>query len=421
MWLPLTIDYIDTVIVPPLDVYWVWHCHMLAPIEYDKDCNRLVGTVIDHRFLTESQYESKLQYTQTIWENKYPDEPFEMDLDKDDFDNPAGSDYRPKSRYNVLAAAARQQEFYYQVSLPHYKDRNFLQAALKRYQKFLFLKKKNPAKFLVPCYDFDIIWHTHQLNPLKYKIDTEEVLGEMLNHDDSVNDRSSGSRLNQADEVTRELWKKTFDEEFSVCGGMYRGESPFRNQLKLHEFTVEQMKDTASKRADVTLAIESVDPTDKTMRVNVYLVHKNRGTTKILKCKYPFKGKNPSKTFEVCTSKHLDVAFQFQEINSCSCITANGLVGEGVFPVASNLETKTQDSYNEKVFTTTDEESTANYVPEAKILAKMENQRKGPTVLNLTPGQFRTTTENILDIWGPIQRPSLSIGVELTCCVANHV
>ena len=59
--------------------------------------------------------------------------------------------------------------------------------------------------FIVPCYDIDLMWHTHQLFPLKYKEDMERILGKIFNHDDSVNDRSEGSRLNNADRLTRQV------------------------------------------------------------------------------------------------------------------------------------------------------------------------------------------------------------------------
>lgn len=59
--------------------------------------------------------------------------------------------------------------------------------------------------FIVPCYDIDLIWHTHQLYPLAYKSDMEKLYGKIFNHDDSVNDRSEGSRLYNADLATREV------------------------------------------------------------------------------------------------------------------------------------------------------------------------------------------------------------------------
>ena len=59
--------------------------------------------------------------------------------------------------------------------------------------------------FIVPCYDMDLMWHTHQLFPVAYKQDTEKMYGKIFNHDDSVNDRSEGSKLNNADKATREV------------------------------------------------------------------------------------------------------------------------------------------------------------------------------------------------------------------------
>ena len=38
----------------------------------------------------------------------------------------------------------------------------------------------NPNTFLVPCYDFDLIWHAHQLFPKAYKNDTKRLLGKFL-------------------------------------------------------------------------------------------------------------------------------------------------------------------------------------------------------------------------------------------------
>ena len=30
-------------LIPPLDVGWIWHVHMLAPVMYHEDCVRLIG------------------------------------------------------------------------------------------------------------------------------------------------------------------------------------------------------------------------------------------------------------------------------------------------------------------------------------------------------------------------------------------
>jgi hypothetical protein len=38
--------------IPPLDVHWVWHVHMLCPISYREDCLAICGAVVDHKLLS---------------------------------------------------------------------------------------------------------------------------------------------------------------------------------------------------------------------------------------------------------------------------------------------------------------------------------------------------------------------------------
>ena len=46
-WLPLLAKYGQgeeaEKLVPPLDVAWIWHVHMLAPVKYHKDCAKITG------------------------------------------------------------------------------------------------------------------------------------------------------------------------------------------------------------------------------------------------------------------------------------------------------------------------------------------------------------------------------------------
>ena len=100
---------------------------------------------------------------------------------------------------------------------------------------YLYLKKQHPETFLVPCYDMDLIWHTHQVNTIDYGRETSEILGFILKHDDSVNDRSEGSKLNNADEVTRKLWRETFQVSFPRPGSMFRGNPPYGKLNALNE------------------------------------------------------------------------------------------------------------------------------------------------------------------------------------------
>ena len=42
--------------------------------------------------------------------------------------------------------------------------------------KFLDLHKSFEREFLVPCYDIDLIWHTHQVNHFKFFGISEEKI-----------------------------------------------------------------------------------------------------------------------------------------------------------------------------------------------------------------------------------------------------
>nr|KAG5687840.1 hypothetical protein BaRGS_016948 [Batillaria attramentaria] len=229
LWLPLAGENNGERLPAPLDIEWAWHCHMLAPVAYQRDCLNVVGVVVDHELLSMKDREHKLKRSRRLWEDKFPKEPFDVDLTLGALGPPTSF---PPSRlsYDIPAASDRQAVFNYQVSLPHFRDSRFLKAAVQRYRKLLYLKQQNPDVFLAPCYDMDIIWHSHQLHPLVYLKDTESILGRTYDHNDAVNDRSEGSKLSKANSITRELWKTTFNENYSLFGAMYRGDPP-TNQL----------------------------------------------------------------------------------------------------------------------------------------------------------------------------------------------
>ena len=215
-------------IAAPLDIAWVWHVHMLSPASYGNDCNEIVSTLVDHKILVGEKRERGLQKAMTLWNELYPTEPFEVDLTAPVSNVPH---FKSRIEYDIAAACSRQRIFYYQVSLPHYGDKKFLTTALERYKQYLLFKQQNPEMFLVPCYDYDLIWHAHQVHPLLYKNDTTEILGKLLNHDDSVNDRQPGSKLTTSDAATRKIWKEA-GQEFGMNGAMFRGEPPLEASIQ---------------------------------------------------------------------------------------------------------------------------------------------------------------------------------------------
>ena len=146
------------------------------------------------------------------------------------------------------------------MSLPHYRNDVFLAESVRRYKQYLSLKKLHPDQFLVPCYDMDIVWHTHQVQPEFYASDTRSWLGHVLPHDDSVNDRTPGSKLCSSQEVTERLWRSTFGEPFSRPGAMYRGQPP---NGKLANLTRDYQKSLLTATVH-TMAFDSItwDPSE---------------------------------------------------------------------------------------------------------------------------------------------------------------
>ena len=53
----------DTNIIPPLDVHWIWHCHMLSPTHYRQDCESLVGCVVDHKLLSSDEIQQRYEHS----------------------------------------------------------------------------------------------------------------------------------------------------------------------------------------------------------------------------------------------------------------------------------------------------------------------------------------------------------------------
>ena len=68
--------------------------------------------------------------TERKWQHYFPNEPYDIeDFGAVELD----IKYEQKSGYNLIAAAERQRDFYYNVSLPHYRNHNFLCTAVDRY------------------------------------------------------------------------------------------------------------------------------------------------------------------------------------------------------------------------------------------------------------------------------------------------
>ncbi|KAI9768917.1 MAG: hypothetical protein M1840_004513 [Geoglossum simile] len=88
-----------------------------------------------------------------------------------------------------------------------------LQRAVDRYSKFLKLFKWYPNTMLVPTLDIDLVWHTHQCSPSRYRTATIKHAGRFIDHDDKIGKPTLDSGLDK----TEQLFRIRFGKEYFVC------------------------------------------------------------------------------------------------------------------------------------------------------------------------------------------------------------
>ncbi|GKY92143.1 hypothetical protein MPSEU_000185700 [Mayamaea pseudoterrestris] len=235
-WLPLVAsrhsqddETPQITLIPPPDVAWLWHCHRLAPNHYETYVKKtfdgkLLEATPPFRF---QDVDDEHDGTQRAWKEAYPDEPFLLEPLKEGHPTTdlCFPDQYLVGKHDLIASAKSQATFLWQVSGPHFSSDAFLHEGVRRY--VLFLHVTDHTLPLVPTYQIDLMWHTHMLLSIhKYNEDCVRIRGDVFHHDDSLNDRSLGSDLDQSYRATIDLWQKKYKEFYQVEGGMYRGEPP---------------------------------------------------------------------------------------------------------------------------------------------------------------------------------------------------
>ncbi|KAH3881176.1 hypothetical protein DPMN_005099 [Dreissena polymorpha] len=523
-WLPLAAEHKKECLAAPLDIEWIWHCHMLSPVTYEKDCKTQVRLLVEHKVMSEKDRTKALEKSRKYWTAKYPKEPFEIELvykesvikeeipvalgdevvaekkadgeteevkteekteetvekdnnvavaeakagqtDKsltDGADQPSTSEqapavteqpepeqameakltkepsepkipeegYEQRSSYHIFAAICRQRVFYYQTSLAHYHDKTFLKAAQKRYQRFLFLKHQNPSEMLVPCYDIDLMWHTHMLQPSAYKHDTTKVLGQTLVHDDSVNNRAAGSALVRADNRTRDLWKELFNDSFTSFGGMFRGDPPI---LCERMSLIEPVETYTFSTKKATINLDKVQIEGLPEEVNKYSVKLAIGTNerdgpvikqlKGNKKKIEFENTKKGLAHFLFDTKEYDrIKFNMTSQVGFACTGHDEDIGQQMFhlmPVVEGIPMNQSEPSNLTDTVTIDYEHNLK----ATFTASIEPPKQGPTMLFLVPGNYETRfcimPEQVVQMWGPVPLPRLPAGADNHCIIASH-
>ncbi|KAL3538209.1 hypothetical protein ACH5RR_001575 [Cinchona calisaya] len=216
LWMPLISDLIvgssstPPMILPPIDIEWIWFCHSLNPVSYREYCktrfSKLIGkpTIFD-----EENEEYALNRCREIWEYRYPSEPFENE-----------SDFNLENPYvineDLLNQVAKQRHIYTKFNEPYRSEVVYLIAARQRYKGFLYSMHKiaDRCSQLVPSSDVLLMLLTHQSYPTVYAQDIKEFEGHIK--------RVYGAWVAVKEEVieqTKFAWEEIFDQPYEKAGG----------------------------------------------------------------------------------------------------------------------------------------------------------------------------------------------------------
>lgn len=239
-WIPLLASVEQNVapqLIPPLDVEWVLHCHMLAPHHYRLDMVRVVPSSahLENMFartvLSPTQREVAKRRSKDIWTLHSPGEPYDIEevlaaAPPESQENEKQPFVDSRLEFDFFAAAEKQIAFYYQIAvMPQYEDQLFLETAVYQYLDcFLRLKKDLPEKKLVPSRAIAAVWCAHVLHPGLYHGETSAMFGEMLHYDDNLDAGLTGTDLILSLRETQFAWAQTFNERGpATYGEMWRG------------------------------------------------------------------------------------------------------------------------------------------------------------------------------------------------------
>jgi hypothetical protein len=231
-WLPLVAQHPHQSLVPPPDVAWLWHCHRLSPMTYEKYCMAQYGAILDANppFQFQAENCSMLPiYTDTLqlWSSTHGSgRPFFLtELTKSMATQPESA-LGLLDGFDLIASTERQKEFLWHVSQPYYTDDQFLTEAMTKYHKFLQLMPEMKMP-IIPTFQVDLMWHTHILiSTTYYHAGCVKIRGEKFDHDDSFDDRTPGAVLDQAFHEAIRLWKNQYGEDYVCTLGNYCGEPP---------------------------------------------------------------------------------------------------------------------------------------------------------------------------------------------------
>ncbi|KAK6143890.1 hypothetical protein DH2020_024238 [Rehmannia glutinosa] len=215
LWMPLIADLTTgskpPMILPPLDVEWVWYCHTLNPANYRHYCESRFSKLIGKpAIFDEENEEYALNRCREIWESNFPSEPFENESDTN-FEH-----HSSVISEDLLDQVSKQRNLYRRFSEPYCSEMVYLVAAKQRYKGFIYMVHRfaDECCCFVPTSDVLLMWLTHQSYPTVYAVDVKELEGDVekiVGLCETVKDEDI--------QETKMLWERTFDQPYDKAGG----------------------------------------------------------------------------------------------------------------------------------------------------------------------------------------------------------
>ncbi|XP_024994889.1 glycine-rich domain-containing protein 2 [Cynara cardunculus var. scolymus] len=216
LWMPMISDLTaesgkPPMILPPLDIEWVWFCHTLNPVVYRQYCeSRFLKLIGKSAIFNQENRDYALERCREIWVAKYPSEPFENESDSGDLRNA-----KILQTDHLLGEVSKQRHLLTKFSKPYMLELVYLIAAKKRYKDFLFILQRHAdsCSAFVPTSDILLMWITHKSYPTTYRMDVNEMEGSMekvIESEESVNEKAL--------EAMEQLWERAFDQPYEKSG-----------------------------------------------------------------------------------------------------------------------------------------------------------------------------------------------------------
>lgn len=104
IWIPFCMSHPATLrvqFVPPIDIEWIQHCHMLGPVQYANDMKPF-GGIFEHKLMNRKQRDEGKALTQKYWKS-YTQESYNSKLSEPDILDISSATLKIKSsnRYSL--------------------------------------------------------------------------------------------------------------------------------------------------------------------------------------------------------------------------------------------------------------------------------------------------------------------------------